>query len=522
MAFISRFRAWLGRFSTSWFALSDLLFACLLLLNVVYVLSLDFFFTGDGPAHLYNANIIEQLLQGEASISAFFELRRELIPNLGGHALLVLFKMFFSAAAAEKLLFALYFALFPLSAYYLLGAFGKKQQAFVFLLFPFAHNFCLYIGFQSFCLGLTLGIFCVGYFLRGNKRKHARWYLWLALLLFVTAFFHLFALVMSAFAMVAIVVLQAIRYKRMDWTHVAFSLLSAAPALLFCGAFLWQHGGDFTLNPRGFSEMLPGVVHNSSLITLSVQEARFIDPFSILLLCAFVWVVFWRLRNKRGVRVGDFALMLALCAVAGYFLLPDKMASGGFVSMRMLLYASLFFSVWCSVFLKQSAVTALFMLLAVLVNLRLLAYHFSEAKVMSADAALVYEAAQYIPEGSTLVPMNYAEHWLHYNIGLYMGAERNIIVLDNYEASTEHFPVKWREEAFPGDKLGNFGFSKRPYLKVYPFEEQGNYTLDAVMRWQHREEMDDSATVVTNQVLDSLFTPVYISEKTELKLYLRK
>lgn len=514
---------WSGRFAEKWFAFSGYLFVLLLGLNLLLVFSLDFFFTGDGPAHLYNSNLILQLLGNESPATDFFELRKALIPNMGAHALLVLFNSVLEAAMAEKIVMGLCLILLPLAAFYLLSVFDKKQTAFVFLLFPFAHNFCLYIGFQSFCLGLSLGLVALGYFLRRSRAPQKWWaYVGLSLLLFCTAFFHVVALMITAVT-IGVVMLLGLLSKRMHWNAVGYTLLSLLPAILFCGYFVVQNsGGGFVLNTTPFSDLLYGVLHNSALITLSVLESRFINPFSILLVVSVLWVVVERLRSGWLWKMSDFALLVTLLCFVLYFVFPNEMASGGFVSVRMLLYAFLFLALWIGFSLKRTAITAVFMCVAVWVHLRVLYYHYGEAKLLSKDASLIYEAAMHITEGSTLVPMNYSDHWLHYNIGLYAGAERSIVVLDNYEASTTHFPVVWKEEAFPGDGLGNFGFSNRPYLKISPYEKCSGHRVDAVLRWRHRAEMTDSATLVTNQVLDSLFTRTYLSEDGEVELYLRK
>ncbi|MBK8416653.1 MAG: hypothetical protein IPL22_20360 [Bacteroidetes bacterium] len=44
------------------------------------------FLTVDGPAHLYNATIIREMLTGDQSLYAlFFKFNEQLVPNWSGH-----------------------------------------------------------------------------------------------------------------------------------------------------------------------------------------------------------------------------------------------------------------------------------------------------------------------------------------------------------------------------------------------------------------------------------------------------
>jgi len=88
--------------------LVQLLFWILLAVNIYPIFSVTYFYTGDGPAHLYNATLINDLLFAENPFSnGFFEIRSLFIPNMGGHALLSSFLHFFDPAMAEKVVYAL-------------------------------------------------------------------------------------------------------------------------------------------------------------------------------------------------------------------------------------------------------------------------------------------------------------------------------------------------------------------------------------------------------------------------------
>lgn len=508
--------------SENWSRYEKYLFFLLLLINLIPVVGVAYFFTGDGPAHLYNSNIILQLLtHTNGRILDFFELRYELIPNLGGHTLLTALNAFLPAPTAEKVVNALCLLSLPLSFRYLLGRFSKEVVVFAYLAFPLAHNFCFYIGFQSFCLGLSLMLFCIGYFIKIQRKGRRRGFLWLSFLLFLTATFHLFAAIISLIG-IGTYYLIALISRKTDFTALLYLGLASLPALIFCGSFILGNSEGFQFNQKSFADLWHGIVAGIPIITIDMAETRFSQPFNLILCAGIGLALFFRIRSKTGFGSIDFSLLTSLLLFAFYFILPDKMASGGFISLRMLLCAYIFLAIWISLSLKNNLLTLLLTVTVIFLNLKLIHYHWLKAKELSADAVAINQAVGYIPESSTVVPLNYSYHWLHYNIGLYLGSQKNLVILDNYEASTTHFPVKWKEETFPGDKLGDFTTNNRPLLMIKPYEKFSGERVDAVVRWKHDFSMTDSLTLQTDSILRTGFTEVFVSDDKSVEVYLRK
>lgn len=487
------------------------------------VFGVEFFFTGDGPAHLYNSSIIAQLLlEEQPAIAAFFELRTTLIPNAGGHALLTIFNLLLPAPLAEKLVYGMCLLLLPVAFRYVLKKLNPEALAFSLLIFPLAHNFCFYIGFQSFCIGLALLFFSVGYFISVYNRLNLRNGAGLAALLFLTAFFHLFTALVALMVILIYSAVKASKSGLPSMKSIFFTVLAVLPTVVFCGYFVVSNSTGFKLNGLSFYDQVTQILIATPLITLDTSETWIAITFNVLLLAGIIRVLLVRVRNKTIFSTVDFALISAASLLVLFFLLPDKMASGGFVSMRILLCFFLFLTLWVALVLDHSFVAIAISFFVVLLNGIMFNLHVHEARKLSHEAAIVYEAAQYIPEESKVVPMNYSAHWLHYNIGLYLGAERKLIVLDNYEASTAHFPVYWKRGMYPDDRLGNFTTSLRPLLKLEPYESNTGQRIDAVVRWSYHSNISDSLTLLTNALLATEFEKVYVSENNEVEVHLRK
>lgn len=115
------------------------------------------------------------------------------------------------------------------------------------------------------------------------------------------------------------------------------------------------------------------------------------------------------------------------------------------------------------------------------------------------------------------------DYWFRYERSIFiLLTEKELVVLDNYEASTTHFPVKWKTGKHPADLLGNFTTSNRPLLPIEPYEKATGEKIDAVVRWKYHEGLSDSWTLMTNKLLEEEFEKVHVSENNDVEMNLRK
>lgn len=113
----------------------------------------------DSPAHLYNAKLILELLQGDAFIvQHFYQFNPMVVPNWIGHALLALF--YFICGEwwmAEKLMLVLYFVSLPLAVDYFIRTIGGNRWLSFWSL-PFVFSFVFSIGFYNFSLSIIFAL----------------------------------------------------------------------------------------------------------------------------------------------------------------------------------------------------------------------------------------------------------------------------------------------------------------------------------------------------------------------------
>jgi hypothetical protein len=54
------------------------------------------------------------------------------------------------------------------------------------------------------------------------------------------------------------------------------------------------------------------------------------------------------------------------------------------------------------------------------------------------------EIAGKVEPGSVVFPVNFSSNWILFHVINYLGVERSIVILDNYECGQPYFPLKWK------------------------------------------------------------------------------
>lgn len=114
--------------------LERLLFFTITVLTLLPVLCFKFFPTMDGPAHLYNSNLINSLLfDNNETLHSFFIFNSLPVPNWTGHLILSIFNFFLPSFIAEKILLVFYVVGIAYSFRCLVLAFAPENIFFTYL-----------------------------------------------------------------------------------------------------------------------------------------------------------------------------------------------------------------------------------------------------------------------------------------------------------------------------------------------------------------------------------------------------
>lgn len=160
-----------------------------LLLNLILISIVKFYPSSDGPAHLYNSNLICHLLKGDsASITEFFTINKFPVPNWIGHFILSIFCFIFPSWLAEKFLLIIYITGITISFRLLIKELCPENKVLSIFIFPFAYSFLFYLGFYNYSFSFIFLFLTLYYWLKTKNKFTIKKYLLLFLMLILTYF----------------------------------------------------------------------------------------------------------------------------------------------------------------------------------------------------------------------------------------------------------------------------------------------------------------------------------------------
>jgi hypothetical protein len=65
------------------------------------------------------------------------------------------------------------------------------------------------------------------------------------------------------------------------------------------------------------------------------------------------------------------------------------------------------------------------------------------------------DARELVPENSVVLTLNHHFNWLYTHASNYIGADKPVVMLENYEAPTGFFPLVWNRANLPKTLLGD-------------------------------------------------------------------
>ncbi len=415
----------------------------LMALNAMWVLWIPAFPTLDGWTHLHTARM---LFEG-APEGVYCE-NPGMVPNRVGHLILGALQTVLPGLIAERTLLALIILGTGLGTWALARSFGQVSPL-VLLVLPFTVNFMLVLGFHNFLLGVVLAFGSAAWWFRTPRIS------WTHLLVLLGASVVLFYTHTTALALFLLLLggheLLVVFGKRDRIAHLpggrwgALLAVCAAclPALLLFLDFNASQQAswgevDRTANLRDLFDLRSLVLYHYG------AEEKFTYTIKLILVATALLAAFVRWRTSGPHIVpGDLALALAVLLLALYFILPDSSGYASYITVRLQWMALLLFIVWVAV--------QRIPLLAALpgVAMTLLAHQARNGYISQAMAPMaerieqVSSIATSIPEGSVVLPINMEDNWLLGHIPSLLAAERDVVLLDNYECGTGYFPYVW-------------------------------------------------------------------------------
>jgi hypothetical protein len=456
-----------------------LLFTATALLHLLPIWRVHYVPTMDGPSHLYNAVVMQELGSGSPDFARVFEIDTRPYPNWMSHALLWLALAVAPPLVAEKIVLSAIVLLFLAGCWMLAGAVDRGSRVYAFLAMPLAFNLLLQMGFYNFMLATALMMIAVAYWWRTSTVDRASRgpSIILAALLVLAYFAHP---IPTAVAILFISVAAIALRRRVLLTHLAL-----VPALLMLAWFAMRPSAEAaTWNWNGMVTMWQPLMRVLLLLTLDPRQIAFGTALGIVF--GGLIVITLALENidrqRRRVIVRGRDVFLALTAIAVILYLAAPLGANGdlMLKARFLLFPYLIVLPWLTPRLGRLPLAIVFALLAA-ANVLFIRDGWKRNDKFIAQAIAPLYAAE---PNRTMLALVFDRSSPHATVAVlshavsYAAAERRLIDLGNYEAATGHFPVAFRDgivrpgifaiESAPQD------FDPTPYLA----------TLDYIYTWK--------------------------------------
>ncbi len=487
-------------------SVQQIILIVLLVIHVLPVWLFKYTCTQDGPAHAHNAHILKVYHNHENYVlREVHERNPTLFPNWTSHVLMAGLMYVFPPIVCEKIFFSLCIGLLPLSLLYLLNGVQKGKTLFCLVGFIFAYNYLLHMGFYNFALSVSLFFFALGCWWRCEDKLSPKAlvtaYVWLTVV--YLTHFQSYALLTVSLTVIGVFlyVYEALESPRVRLTAQLKSILlflgSMLPAyvILLSYYLVKREDGGFH---RSFEGLMKYFLSVGSIVSFRDAHVLIGNLLLALLAIAFLFTLIDRIRKVYAHRNSpksedrvyggitaivdrtDVFLLITVILTFLYFKSPWSLRSGGmWISDRIHIYILLallpFFT-----FSFHRFVDYAFSGILIVLALWHLGCHVQTYSVMDRAAKEALSSAEMIephtvlasrpgswggtPDGANwdfkyILPFEHIEG--------YLALENGVAYLQNYEPSTDHFPLRYKNRKMQAD-----------YVLVWRTEYDGVGDLD--------------------------------------------
>jgi phosphatidylglycerophosphate synthase len=469
-----------------------MLFLLVTIANLSPIFIGRFFPTLDGPSHLYNSNLVVNLLFNSEGLTPFYAFNPELVPNWSGHFILVLFSSILPSYMAEKILLLIYFIGLPYAFRSLILQLNSKNALVSYMIFPFLYSYPFILGFYNFSLAIGFLFLTLSYYLRHQNElyRSTRIKVLLFLLLLCTYFSHviLFAVLMLVIGVYILSeIIRAVMHekgninkslKNVRRKAIAFFISSAIPMAMFL-FFFSKRPSSGSGGHLPASTLFDALYNIRPLIAFKISfekqytQVIFFVFLSLVLFALVKWVAsFFKKKDQKEkqIRPNHFTqndnektvwLFSTIFMFALYFILPNSNSTGSFVSVRIALLFYLFLLIWLSTQDFPKWLMGVSVMTVLVCNGILISKYIETFQLHSDVAADCYAASEKIEEKSVVLPLKYGGPPVGLHFSNYLGVDKPVIILKNYECVTGYFPLVWNIEEIPESVYLNLvpGFS---------------------------------------------------------------
>jgi hypothetical protein len=461
------------------------LFYLMVVAGIIPLLAHKYFVTLDGPAHLYNGILIKSLLAGNCpAISEIFRMNPFPVPNCFSHCLFALFSTVLPGYLTEKVVIFLYLFFTPVIFRKLVLHLAPGNAIFSWFMVLFVHNQNFYFGFYNLMFGILFLFLIIFYFYKYCGEIRLKQIIILAVLFLLTYFSHLFTFFISLAAVLVISLGMVTTERTQDGMkisgiriHVSNTVkvfLAALPALVLTLLYLFKIDSvEQGVRPE-LKELVEWIFNVRPLLAISYNpnwrvytQLLFFLFVLMLLTHSVLWI--WKYSRKEGNsiifkgKIHRQALIwfgFTTAFLLLYLILPNAIL----LTERLILFFFLFLITWLAILHYPKWIHFLSFITVVTVHYVFTGMYYKTEGELSGDIVKLKETVSQVEEGSLLLTLNYNDNWLHVHTTGYIGCDKPMAVLENYEAGLAWFPVQWNLTHYQLGFLNEWGVENKKVL----------------------------------------------------------
>jgi hypothetical protein len=496
------------------------LFFLLLALLLYPVYSFKYFVSHDGAAHLYNANILIDLLFKNEFYPQFFQLNPEPEPNLLGHALYVLTRLLFNPVLSDKIIITLALTFFVLSFRYLVYSITKERNLLYLLMFLFAYNYIFVLGFLNFIISISVLFFTSGWFFKHQYDFRYKKFIALFLLSLALYFSHIFSyliwLVIAASLSVQYLLSKNSWQDKIKYLEILF-WSNIIPLLFIYNYFTKKKSSDIVY--WSLKEKIKYLYELKPILNFNPDV---LNPYFILIKILFIGgAVFVLIKIAMSFKEKMSQLwvyLLFFFVFILYLILPNTSSGGGYISDRFALYLLLITILIFTMQELKNIIQYVIALLVIIISIQIIRQAKYSYNQMDIDAKELMMCESRIKEGAVVLPVVFQQHWLYGHVSNYLGANKRMVLLENYEASQGYFPVLWKDKTLPIVNLPLI-FNQHTYLDFNGYQNRSGLKVNYVLLWDNIKQYDKPEYGALLSVLNEKYKIVYNNTNETVRLY---
>jgi len=474
----------------------------LILLHVLPIWMSNVFITLDGPAHTYSGSLIRQIVLDQGRASEFFVLRSIPPPNVFVHSIQAIFNGIFNAGVFDKLIHSLWIFAFLLLTRSLILKLNQGAYYRPFLMFPFVFSFPFIMGFQNFLWGFIPILLAMHQLVR---IQHGNYSIFRELSLNALILLFAYSCHIIAFLIIPLIQLAFLVFHPAKLKFKSFRIAAIIPFIIILIPTLMMktESGEFqnAVSPDILSRAF-NWVRMSSIVSFSDTEQTLIWPLGILFSLLFIYCIWALFKPSKPNKLVQFWQRLltffAFGLLVAYFTLPDQAIGGGFILVRIQLLTTIFIipALACIRLTKvwMIPLAAAF----VIISLLHLKQQYLVWAELGKNAGEYIEVVAEIPQNSVVMPVIWEKNWMYSNFPCLLGSRKQLIILDNYEASTNHFFIQWNNNLDPSNFEGFTGNTNVPCLSPDTYPKK----IDYIYSWGEIQTQDSCGRASAKLLLE--------------------